>query len=273
MIFKWLKGNWEIIVAIAVFIGALTAFFKNYLHAKNLWFQNKNLLNKKSTNNTSQKIGEYPKKEALDDFEIGFSEIARKSLDQLGVTEDHILFLISEELKNHAILLKVDYQFSPRPLRHGFFSIISKEGKNLVIDNISKSPVLKDFTDSHNNLCGAYFEASRLRFRTDHNVLLQRNELKHSLKVVGVLIMLLSKFLFETKIFYDEEVFPHLHKLKKDAQNHFDNAEIAYNDVENGNGSLPNVGTIAIDLDIVISSIHKILIDYRHLPILSEEAR
>ncbi len=271
----FLRDYWEYVTGVVVFISGIVLLLKNIEHFKYLKRQNKAMEPIKADiqPNETEDIVKYENTELivnkisndntsyLADLHIEVSDIAENAMRSLSISKLQLLELIGSEFKSHPILSRVDYEFSPRPLKNGLFVILSKLDNELIVENISKILLSHNLYDLHNNLCNAYFDAYQLPFRTNHFALMKKSTFKHTIKILERLIKALSEFCMSTKIYHDENFFPHFHRLKSNAHNNLVSAEINYYYYVNTN-DVNKLNEVALRLDGVISAIHKAIIKY-----------
>lgn len=268
-ILDFLKDFWPYITGL---VGLITSYF----YIKHLILKNKKLKRENVDNSSlSEKDSALPvgtdiklekansgDSNLFSNFQILFSEIAKVSLKNLSVSKDYILNLLEIECESHNILLKIDYEQLPRPLRNEIFVTLTKRSNKITIDNVYRSIQPKDFLESWNKLSRVYLESYKLPFRTNHFVLINQSEFKRTARQLQKLLAQISSYIYETRIYQEEEIFPTLHRMKKDAENNYEEANILYEEFLSSQGSEKEIGAAAIKLDTVISIAHKIIIGF-----------
>ena len=192
---------------------------------------------------------------------IEFTALAMADIRTMSASRDHIMKLLRAELRSHPILTRIDYEYSPRPLHDGFFAIISKEGPELRVEHVSRCLLSPEKVILWSRLCEVYLACYRMPFRTDHHVLINRTEYERTRRAAAEVLEHLNRYIYQSKIYADHEVFPNLHKLKREAENAYVAAEHAYANWENG-GDPKQLGRVAFEFDTAISTVHKIILEY-----------
>lgn len=196
-----------------------------------------------------------------DEVSIRFTPLASADLRTMSASTEHILKLLKAELRSHPILTRIDYEYSPRPLHDGYFAVITKQGMDLRIEHVSRCLLSPEKMNLWSRLCEVYLTSYRLPFRTDHNVLFSRPAYERTRRAVADVLENLNRYIYQTKIYADQEVFPNLHRLKREAENAYIAAEQAYATWENG-GDPKQLGRVAFEFDTAISTVHKIILEY-----------
>ncbi len=261
---KYIVGHWALLTASALAVSGLIALLKNLFHIRNLQLQNEKL--KKESRRDATKItlskDELPRyEEALSGLEIIYTDVARNSLSLIPLSENKFLDLLSIELKSHPLFSKVDYESLPLPLKGGYFAVLTKTHTKLTLETISKKSVKKELFEAWSEMSRLYFKAYRLPFRSDHSILYRHSEFERSIRLLNQLIISAQKYMFATKLIDDRNVRLACHDLKAQASAASINAEFTYSKFKDSNDS-SLLGHVAIQLDLIVSAIHKILVEY-----------
>jgi hypothetical protein len=147
------------------------------------------------------------------------------------------------------------------PLKGGYFAILTKTGKTITLETITKSAVKKELFDAWSELSRLYFQAYRLPFRSNYQVLINEKEYERSYNLLNKLIVTAQKYIFQTQVIDDENVRMACHDLKTQASVASSKAEYLYFKYKNANDS-SLLGSVAVQLDVIVSAIHKILVEY-----------
>jgi len=265
------KTYWLYISAVAALISAIVVFLKDYENLVYLINQNKLLRKKKIAKDKkelSNTIGVSlvhssinGNRKYLKKFKLEFSDIAVISLKNFLMEQEQILDLVGTEFKSHEILSRIDYEFTPIALKSGFYVVLSKLGNRLTFEEIRKSILDKEVYESWKRFSDAYFKAHRLSFRKNHFLLAREMVFAETIKVIREMHDRLSEYLFLTRLVYNEQLFVHLHDLKNNATSALHTAEDMYY-LYSKDGDDEKLSKSALHLDMVISTIHKILVEY-----------
>lgn len=198
----------------------------------------------------------------VDSVSITLSSVAIASLDALKVPKSQLLELLNAELVSHPILTHINYECIPRPLSSGLFVLLTKRGASLIVESVGAHVLAHTKVELWSDLCRAYLEAYKLPFRSDHQVLMQETEFRRTLLVMGLLLESLTKYIYHSKLFDDHEAYPNLHRLKQVAEQNFITAEGLYARYLDSQNNEILLGQVALALDVITSSIHKVVIEY-----------
>jgi hypothetical protein len=193
---------------------------------------------------------------------IELSHVATASLAILKISQSKLVNLIKAELVSHKILTRIDYECIPRPLISGLFVFLTKRGSHLTVESVGAHVVEHQKVELWSQLCQSYLEAYRLPFRSDHRVLIQETEFRRTLKTMENLLESLTKYIYQTKLYHDAKAYPNLHKLKRIAETNYVAAEDLYSKYQNSSGDDALLGQVALALDLITSSVHKVAVEY-----------
>ena len=243
---EWLLQNKDwLFSGIGVFlIGGLLVFFKNIrkLRRKNHLIQKQIKIRKLS---------------------VQLSDIAQLSLKTLALPWTDLQELLVKEFNSHPILTNIDYEMIPIPLRTGCFALISKLNRRVTIHNIGKTPNQPEVAESWYDLTNSYLKAYALPFRYDHTKLIHRQNVQFSQDVLVNLLNTLEIYTFRTRVLLDTERFRIFHRLKIEAQMHKEKGDQLYYNYINSDADVKSLGQVAIEYDLVISCVHKIIMENR----------
>ena len=130
----------------------------------------------------------------------------------------------------------------------------------MTVEHVSRCVLSRDKIELWSDLCDAYLSAYRLPFRTDHLLLLNGAEFERTKHVLHKLIADLNKYVYQTRIYHDPEVFPRLHKMKARAESSYLTGEKLYSGLS-GDIDKP-LGEVALNFDQVVSIVHKIILEF-----------
>lgn len=199
--------------------------------------------------------------QALFGLQIVYTDIARNSLSLLPLSEQQFMDLLSIEFKSHPLFSQIDYESLPLPLKNGYFAVLTKANDKVTLETINKSGIKKKLFDTWSKMARLYFQAYRLPFRSNHNILIQEKEFQRTLKLLDELIVAAQAYIYQTQVADDTNVRIACHELKQRASKARMSAEFLYLKYTRTNDS-SILGSIAIQLDLIVSAIHKILVEY-----------
>jgi hypothetical protein len=195
---------------------------------------------------------------------LSFSSVAEASISTLGADRGQIVELLRSEFRSHPILRSIDYELSPRPLQQGYFALLTKSGSRVSVEHLSRCHMAGDQLTLWSDLCTAYAHSYSLPFRTDYLVLLKEPEYRRTSKNLASLLETLNRYIYQSPVYQDQQIFPKLHRLKQDAENSFVSAERKYESwASREDVDASGLGRIALELDRVISGVHKIILEYQ----------
>lgn len=262
MIFDILKNNWGLISTIVIVIVGFVTFYKDIVHIKNLHLQNRKLNNKSKTA-YSERIEQFKK-----DYIIELSKDIKDKIKKKQVDIDEILFLIKEEFGNHSIFNRINYNSMPIPLKTGLFAFISKIDSKIVIEDVGSSIIMENWFDNWSELSSSYEMAYNLSFRSDHLKLINQSEFNRTRIKMEDLYTKLNAYYLSVIPSIGSDKIKQMHDLKGNISKALNSAINLYEHfvhTENsGNSNASEIlGQVAIRFDVVISSIHKVLVDIK----------
>ena len=201
--------------------------------------------------------------ECLAGLEIEFQDIALNELSFHSIDRQLFLNLLNTEFRSHPLFAQMDYESLPLPLKDGHSTIITKLREKVTIEGVSKGIVKKDIFDVWSNLARLYFQAYRLPFRSDPNVILKGLEFQRTMYLLEKLIVAAQEYIYKTRLFDDKDVRMICHRLKGLAGLALSKARHEYNRIAQGEDVSSSISRIVINFDLVVSSIHKLLVQYR----------
>lgn len=260
-IFKTVKTfiiqNWELILVICGCIAAVTAWIKNILHAKNLAIQNKKL--KEAIDKSDNEI-KYVN--TIVGFTLSYSDKMKKKIANDEVDISDIIRMLQIEFRNHTIFEKIDYISIPIPLKAGLFVFLTKKEKELIIEDIGSSLVVENWYEKWSRLAFDYKIAYRHIFRQNHLELIKESVFNSTRNQIRELINSFTDYYNSIIPIIDREKATILQDSKNTIEESANLADYHYENFKINTGS-NDLGQVAIHFDLIISSIHKIIVDIK----------
>ncbi|MBI5676452.1 MAG: toll/interleukin-1 receptor domain-containing protein [Nitrospirae bacterium] len=188
------------------------------------------------------------------------SDILDSTLKEHNIDSTDFMTYVKQEFNSHIILYHMDYESLLVPLKNGFYCVVSKLGNTVTIEHASNEIPHKSIHEALVKLNSAYFAAYSLPFRRDHTLLLRDSEYKKSYNAINNLFLLLHEYYmsFIASGRRADEHVRNMHILKGICAYNMLKADHLYH----REAMESNIGEVAISFDLVISSIHKVLLDH-----------
>ena len=249
---------WEIIIIVCGAIAGFTAWIRNILHVKNLSMQNRKL----KKNDEEVEKSKIFNKRFNDLYIIDYSEKIRKQIEKNVIDINDIIAMLHREFDSHKIFGLIDYISIPIPLKSGLFVFLTKEGLKLTIEDLGNSLVVENWYEKWRNLSIEYHESYRLLFRRDHLSLFNLSEFNRTKIQINKLYDSLNEYYASIIPYIERDKAAIIHDLKFNIGKAIELAERYYEKFLTSEDSSA-LGQVAINYDIVISSIHKIIVDIK----------
>jgi nucleoside phosphorylase len=207
-------------------------------------------------------IGDDRREDVLTALTFVVSAVAEAGLSGLGLSKEALLGSLRAEFVSHPILARIDYELTPRPLSPTLFVLLTKRGTHVSVEHVGSQFLSKKKVTLWSDLCQAYLHAYNLPFRSDHICLMREVEFRRTMRAMKGVLAALTKYIYQAELYHDQRAYPHLHKLKQRAEASYLKAEELYaHYLQSSDDSV--IGKVALELDLIVSSAHKIAIEYR----------
>ena len=178
------------------------------------------------------------------------------------INKEELLLLIQNELESHPIFAEIDYESIPIPLKKEYYIIVSKNNNDIIIEEISNHLPNEELTVKWKDLSGKYIKAYRLPYRTNKNILKNRIKYAQSIDAVDNIIISLTSYVRQSKIYNNKELYKRLHNLKGRIETSRNLAEVNYIKYLNGGDPEEFISKVVLNLEMVVSCTHKIIVEY-----------
>ena len=188
-------------------------------------------------------------------YVIDYSPIAGTVRDH-NIDKKNFEKLVEREFLGHRIMLEYEYVHVGIPLLGGMTVFVTKRLNHLTLEFLMTLKLPGPIGDGWDRLSHAYRVALRLPYRKAHERLLEPRERERSLEAVANLVHEASSFFFETARAAPRARHPEYTNQKKRAEVHLTEAERIAND----DSTILDSGGLAMNLEMAISNVHKMMI-------------
>lgn len=196
-------------------------------------------------------------------FVLDYTPLMLSQIGITGVVRADFERLVERELMNHRAMLTFDYMSMPMPLVGGQTVFVSKSAERLTLDYAMMPLPSIALSAAWQQLCRSYYVLSRMSYRHNSSLLLNRRERNRAMQLCGEMLSLAEQYLSELARVDVSALTTTLVSRRQNAEACFIQAERAGLELE-GEGALADsaLGNLAVNLEFALSNIHKILLEH-----------
>lgn len=261
-IVKYVTDNWGFLSLLAIGTSGSIVVIKNLYGIINLHLQNKKIT-KEIKNDSSKPNMKSVDISSQDSIELIPTDVFYSYLNAKSVDITTFLDAVKLELSKHPIFLKIDYESIPLPLKNGYYIVISRLYNKITIESVFKESVKIDIDKCLEKLTNLYFSAYQLAFRKDHMILKNKYEYEKTSRKMDDLFLSLEEYyvgMITHPMFSNFRGL--IHRAKGQIALHQIDAQQLYYHYLSPEGTIEDLGQVAICFDLIITSVHKILLDH-----------
>lgn len=196
-------------------------------------------------------------------YYIDYSPIMSANLDQFQIVRSEFEAIVARELLSHRLMLKYDYESRAIPLLGGLTVFVTKSDKRIVLEWLTKRQPSAELDEAWHRLCRAYYVATRLPYRADPRLLVNKRVRSEAIDRISELVAEAQRFFVETTRMASRNALPAFETRSSGADNALVEAESAAETLEHREGSDDTlIGRLVVPLEVAISNIHKMMIEY-----------
>lgn len=198
-----------------------------------------------------------------EEFLIDYTPIIQSNLAQFGIVRQDFEKLIVREVLSHRLMLRYDYEDRAIPLLSGMTVIVTKRNNRLVLEWLTRPQASPAIDDAWQRLCRAYYVATRLPYRIAHELLLAKRTRADAIEKTAELVLEANRFFVETVRMDSQQMHPEFLDRKNRAERCLIEAEEAsYEFDDKNNTTAQDLGNFVVALELTISNVHKMMLDY-----------
>lgn len=199
-------------------------------------------------------------------FELIYTPIIEQDFEKYRLVRERFEEHVAKEVMSHQAMLKYDYESRAIPLPEGITVFVTKQGKLITLEWLTKSPLSPDTYAAWQTLCRGYYVVTRLPFRGDNQLLLSARIRNQALNCLGDLVKDAQSFFFEVVKVKESPLIASLDDRSRQAEAALMNLELVSSKFGDDISSVDQcVGEFALDAEIAISNIHKMIVEYGRL--------
>jgi hypothetical protein len=197
------------------------------------------------------------------DYELDYEAIMSTSLDRCQIVKDDFQKILAHQVRTHRSLLLYDYETTPCPLPGGMTVFLSKRGFRINLEWLARTQVDSSLDEHWEALCKSYFSATRLRYRSDHNLLLKASVRREVLDIMAQLVTSANGYFFLVNRIDSSQIDSEILARKRGAEQSIQEADKSADTIEGDTAnSYTHLGRLAIYLDMTLSNVHKLIIAF-----------
>ena len=160
-------------------------------------------------------------------------------------------------------MLRYDYESSAVPLLGGLTVFISKRRNVIALEWLTRKQPSEKLEQGWERLCRAYYIATRLPYRMDDSVLIGNRSRNQSIQLIADLVAQAHAFFFEVAKLGSGEFLIEFNERNAQAEASCQSAEQIMDEFRADKANIETlIGRFVLDLEMAISSVYKMMIDY-----------